>query len=387
MRKVGGFVGVDLFCGCGGVTRGFLDAGIKVKLGVDLEPAFKATYKKNNQAEYLSGDIRKLTGAEVLSRIGLTGLESLVISSCSPCQPFSLKNAKRTVSDKVDPRADLGFELVRIIGEMRGLGVSPAALFLENVPEFGKSPIWAQIRKDLFRLGFSVVQKVINCAEYGVPQSRRRFIAVALDGWSFVSFPAPTHGPGSLPFVTVRDAFQGLPSIDAGEECKKTPNHRARDLTEINLARIKSVPLDGGSRASFPPELVLDCHRDFDGHKDVYGRMKLDEPSPTITTRCVSITNGRYGHPVENRGISLREAARLQSFPDNFVFEGASLDFNARMIGNAVPVRVARIFGEHLMRQFDQTLPQKRSYCAPVSPKNPNAIPKNIVRGELANDE
>ena len=361
MKNVERYVGVDLFCGCGGVTRGFLDAGINMKLGVDYDSAFKTTYEDNNKCEYLSGDIRDLSGADILNRIDLADRESLVISSCSPCQPFSLKNAKRSSNGDIDFRADLGYELVRIIHEMRSKGVVPAALFLENVPEFAKSPIWRQIKKELFRMGFSVAHKIINCAEYGVPQNRRRFIALAVSSWNYLSLPSPTHGPGLLPFATVREAFAGLPPINAGDKCEVTPNHRARALTPINLDRIKSVPADGGSRSAFPANLVLDCHRDFDGHTDVYGRMKFDEPSMTITTRCISITNGRYGHPIEHRGISLREAARLQTFPNDFVFDGTNLDNGARMIGNAVPVRIAKIFGEHLISQIEASSGPKQA--------------------------
>lgn len=353
------FVGIDLFCGCGGVTRGFLDAGIKVALGIDWEPAFKKTYERNNRVDYLSGDIRTLTAREILSRISFGGDKSLIISSCSPCQPFSLKNSKRTDDGGVDYRADLGFELVRLIKEMRAIGVSPAALFLENVPEFAKSPTWEEIRRDLFKLGFSVAQKIINCAEYGVPQNRRRFIAVALGSWSYISLPPATHGPGLLPFATVRNAFTDLPKIVAGQECEITPNHRARELSEINLARIKSVPADGGSRTSFPAELVLDCHRGFYGHQDVYGRMRFDGPAPTITTRCISISNGRYGHPIEDRAISLREAARLQTFPDNFIFDSPSLETDARMVGNAVPVMIAKAIGSHLVSEVIKTFSRK----------------------------
>lgn len=359
MKRSGDFVGVDLFCGCGGVTRGFLDAGIKVSLGVDWEPVFKNTYESNNRVGYLSCDIRSLPAHEILSRINFKGCESLIISSCSPCQPFSLKNAKRTENASVDYRADLGFELIRLIKEMRVTGISPAGIFLENVPEFAKSPTWDEIRKDLYRLGFSIAQKVINCADYGVPQNRRRFIALALGGWSYVSLPPATHGPGLLPFATVRKSFAGLPKLDAGQQCDKTANHRARELSELNMSRIKSVPADGGSRDAFPKELVLDCHREFHGHSDVYGRMKFDEPSPTITTRCVSISNGRYGHPIENRAISLREAARLQTFPDDFVFDSNSLESAARMVGNAVPVMVAKIFGSYLMSQIAVSRPEK----------------------------
>lgn len=343
------FRGVDLFCGCGGVTSGFIDAGIAVGLGVDWEPAYKQTYESNNKIPYECGDIRKLKGSDILAKASISKGDKLIISSCSPCQPFSLKNSKRTNDGKEDYRADLGLEVLRIIEELRSEDLSPEGLFLENVPDFAKSPAWNEIRRGLFRLGYSVAHRVVNCTEYGVPQNRRRFIAIATRAWKFLDFPRPTHGPGLLPVATVRQVFGGLSSIDAGGECKETPNHRARALSAINLARIQSVPLDGGSRTAFPEGLILDCHRNFDGHKDVYGRMKFDEPSPTITTRCISITNGRYGHPVEDRAITIREAARLQTFPDNFIFKGSSLDINARMVGNAVPVKIAQVFGRHLI--------------------------------------
>ena len=343
-------VGIDLFCGCGGVTRGFIDAGIEGRLGVDWEDTFKSTYENNNKVPFLRADIRRLSGEEISIRGRLKAGDQLVVSSCSPCQPFSFKNSNRTTDGSEDYRADLGLEVLRILEELKILGVFPAAVFLENVPDFARSPAWDEIKRGLFKLGYSVACRVINCADYGVPQSRRRFIGLAIKSWRFVEFPAPTHGPGLSRPRTVRDAFRGLPPLEAGFECPVTPNHRARFLTAINLARIKSVPADGGSRTSFPDTLVLDCHREFDGHKDVYGRMRFDEPSPTVTTRCISITNGRYGHPVEHRAITIREAARLQTFPDNFVFEGSSLDLNARMVGNAVPVLIAQVFGAHILK-------------------------------------
>jgi DNA (cytosine-5)-methyltransferase 1 len=368
------FCGIDLFCGCGGVTQGFLRAGIDMRLGVDCEPVYKNTYESNNKAPYLSRDIRKVSAGDIVPYLKESAHKKLLISSCAPCQPFSLKNAKRSQDSSVDPRIDLGFELLRIASELESEGHACAGIFIENVPEFSKSPVWQGVREELMKRGFSVAHKVLNFASYGVPQSRRRFIAVAVRGWCFLSMPQPTHGEGLLPYRTVKDAFEGLSQIAAGEACNITPNHRARALSDLNFQRISSVPLNGGSRSSFPEELVLDCHKDFNGHKDVYGRMSMDAPSPTVTTRCISITNGRYGHPLEHRGISVREAARLQTFPDSFLFSGNSIEVDARMIGNAVPVAAAELFGRFLMERIEQLARLSQNNC-----NNESCQPDNIA--------
>jgi len=336
-------VGIDLFCGAGGVTCGFKKAGIDMRLGVDSDSAFKKTYEVNNKSNFLCADIRFLCAEKIIEEARLVPRGNLIVSSCAPCQPFSLQNNKN--KNEFDYRKDLGYELIRILKELKNRNIVPQVLFMENVPEFEKSPVWKEIDLELHRMRYSIVSKVINCAGYGIPQNRKRFIALARLGYDHFSFPGETHGPGKHPFLTVRDAFTGLKRLKAGMACKNVPNHQTRALSPLNLKRISSVPKDGGSRTSFPEELVLQCHKKFGGHKDVYGRMKSDEPSPTITTRCVSITNGRFGHPVEDRGISLREAARLQTFSDEFIFYGNNLEKNSKMIGNAVPVKCAEIFG------------------------------------------
>ena len=342
--------GIDLFCGAGGVTHGFRMAGVHMVLGVDSDPSLKSTYESNNKTPYLCADIQKLKAEEIIKLSKIKKSDKIVLSSCAPCQPFSLQNNK---SDKEhDIRKDLGFETVRIIAELENTGYSLASVFIENVPGFEQTDIWKDIENSLLRLGFSLRAAVVNFANYGIPQNRKRFICVAHKGYSFFRFPPETHGVGRLPLKTVRQAFEGLSKIGAGQECEKTPNHKTRALSPLNLARIAHVPKNGGSRTSFPEELVLECHKDFKGHKDVYGRMKNDMPSPTVTTRCISITNGRFGHPTQNRGISLREAARLQTFPDKFIFHGDNLQTNSKMIGNAVPVEIARIFGQNIKKHI-----------------------------------
>jgi len=334
---------IDLFCGAGGVSHGFKKAGMDVRLGIDNDPSFQETYRKNNNAEYLCGDIRWITADMIIEEAKIKRNQKLVISSCAPCQPFSLQNNK--IKKEFDLRKDLGFELIRLLQEFKKKTIVPNAIFMENVPEFEKSPIWHAIDLELHKLGYSIVSGVVNFAAYGIPQNRKRFLAIARLGYDHFTFPEETHGPGKRPYVTVSEAFAGLRRINAGDECATIPNHKTRALSAINLKRISIVPKNGGSRAAFPDELILDCHKSFNGHTDVYGRMSSDQPSPTITTRCISITNGRFGHPHEDRGISLREAARLQTFPDNFIFYGENLEKNCKMIGNAVPVRGAEIFG------------------------------------------
>jgi DNA (cytosine-5)-methyltransferase 1 len=342
--------GIDLFCGAGGVTHGFRQAGIPMALGVDFDSSLQTTFEKNNKTPFLCADLQKLSIDKIIKYSKIKKNEKIIISSCAPCQPFSLQNNK--VRREYDIRTDLGFETVRIISEFEEKGFSPVSVFIENVPEFEKTEIWRGIEKALLRLGFSLRAAVVNFSQYGIPQNRRRFLCVAHKGYRFFKFPPITHGVGRVPLKTVGDAFEGLPKIGAGEECAETPNHKTRALSPLNLKRISHVPKNGGSRTSFPDELVLECHKKFKGHKDVYGRMKSDEPSPTVTTRCISITNGRFGHPTENRGISLREAARLQTFPDEFIFHGENLQTNSKMIGNAVPVEIAKIFGQHIKQHI-----------------------------------
>lgn len=179
---------------------------------------------------------------------------------------------------------------------------------------------------------------------YGVPQTRRRLVLLASQG-AIPRLPAATHASR---MCTVRDAIGHYPAIEAGETSDQVANHVAARVMEWNLERLRHTPIDGGDRRSWPDELALDCHQKTSGYTDVYGRMAWERPAPTLTGRCNSISNGRFGHPEQNRAISLREAAAIQTFPDDYVFHGPNSHI-AKQIGNAVPVEFAAVLGRHIL--------------------------------------
>lgn len=230
----------------------------------------------------------------------------------------------------------------------------PDLIFLENVPGIqkvsSKSGPFGRFLKLLRVLGYNYKYSVVRCQDYGVPQQRERLILVA-SLFGPISLPPATHGAGVglEPLVTVRDAIGDLPPIAAGERHNTVSNHQACSLSELNLRRIRATP-EGGGRLNWPPELVLACHKGKAARKDytdVYGRMAWDRPASALTTRCISLSNGRFGHPSQDRAISIREAACLQTFDRSFIFEG-SANSMAMQIGNAVPVALARAVGAHL---------------------------------------
>lgn len=272
----------------------------------------------------------------------------MVFGACAPCQPFSKQQRERRRS--IDGRKDLLREFHRFVRAYR-----PEYVFIENVPglqtvDDSHGP-FAKFLKLLTKLGYWHCHKVVYACHYGVPQRRRRLILIA-SRLGPISFPKPTHGPGtkrkSLP--TVWSAIGHLPPLKAGQAHPKIPNHRCANLSDLNLKRIKATKI-GGTRIVWPAELVLDCHENHSGHTDVYGRMAKDVPSAALTTRCISLSNGRFGHPTQHRAISVREAACLQTFPMTFQFFG-SLSSMSRQVGNAVPVAMARLFGEAILHHY-----------------------------------
>lgn len=333
---------VDFFCGGGGMTKGLRNAGIQVLFGLDLNPACQTTYENNNHIPYLNRDISQTTGHQLLEEYpALADNDNLLLVGCAPCQPFS--SQRHAAHEHI--AVNLLDEFGRIVEELM-----PAHVLIENVPgiEQRGASVFTRFLNRLTRLGYNYEYRILNAKNFGVPQNRRRLILVA-SRLIVPVFPEATHGDGLLPYVTVRDAIHNYPVLAAGENNEEVANHRAAGLAPLNMQRIVATPHDGGGRMDWPPNLMLECHTNgHNGHTDVYGRMSWNSVSPTLTSKCFSISNGRFGHPEQNRAISLREAAALQSFDDTYVFEG-SIQEIGKQIGNAVPVLLAQRIGERLL--------------------------------------
>ena len=334
-------VAVDLFCGAGGLTKGLADAGIKVVKGIDSDGTARKTYETNNPgSRFVNADISGISAADLTDGVRRQGAD-LLLAGCAPCQPFS----KHGVRDPRDRRRVLVWHFARLVGEIK-----PEYVIMENVPQFEKA---GNAHRDGFlrmlrKHGYRYDEGVVNAAEYGVPQSRHRYVLLASKNGQ-IRIPAGDYGRRKR-FRTVRDAIGKYPRIGAGESSPRVANHDAYDLSSANRRRIRATPPDGGSRTDTSGRgMTLKCHRNATGHTDVYGRMKWDHPAPTLTCRCVSFSNGRFGHPVQDRAISVREAAALQTFPDGYVFRSTKTG-NAAHIGNAVPVLLARTLGRAIAR-------------------------------------
>ncbi len=336
----------DFFSGCGGTSEGLKQAGMDIVLALDTDIDALKTFEKNIKPEKtINKDIREVEVSEVKDFTDKYKNENFVLfSGCAPCQPFSTQNKKRFSSD--DKRLNLLSEFLRFVDECE-----PDFILCENVPGLQKidsdGPLPNFINA-LRRKGYYVPEpKIVHSQKYGVPQRRKRLVLIASKHGE-IAYPEETHGPKAInPYKTVRDAIGKLPGIAAGEEyCDKNtyPNHRSASLQEINLRRLECIK-EGQGRKDWPEELKLECHKKHNGHADVYGRLEWDSPSVTLTTKCTNISNGRFGHPVQNRALSVREAACLQTFPMDFIFYGSSLTSLAKQVGNAVPVKLAKTFG------------------------------------------
>jgi DNA (cytosine-5)-methyltransferase 1 len=343
---------IDFFCGAGGLTRGLLDAGLKVIAGFDADGRCKETYERNNPGtRFFQADICRLTAANVWTVAGTCRTGDLLLVGCAPCQPFSqYRNGKSggapLGTDHQNHQATLLGAFARLVEAIR-----PGQVLIENVPGLTRVRGFSTYRRFLqmlYSADYSVAEEVLDAKHFGVPQNRRRYVLIAIRGRA-ASLPKKRFGLGVGAYLTVRHAIAHYPPIRAGEAHPLIPNHRASAISPLNLSRLACTPHDGGDRRAWPGELVLDCHRNnHNGHTDVYGRMAWDKPAPTLTARCHSISNGRYGHPEQDRAISLREAASLQTFRDSYVFYGSN-EHIAAQIGNAVPVRFAEVLGRHIV--------------------------------------
>lgn len=334
---------IDMFCGAGGLTRGALNAGIKVIAGFDVDERVATSYRRNNRGvAFFQSDIRATKPSDILSVAGAISNDELILMGCAPCQSFStLIRDKHRRHD-----ATLLGRFGRLIEAVR-----PAVVIMENVPGIARVPGYSTYRRFLSMLDgadYRYDVGILNAKEYGVAQNRKRLVLIGSRIFTPL-IPKPTHGDGLREYETVRSTISDYPSLSAGEIHPDVPNHVSSSLSELSLRRIRATTHDGGGWKSWPRELMLDCHiRSPNGHSDVYGRLRWDTPGPTLTSRCTSISNGRYAHPEQDRGISLREAAALQSFPDDYVFYG-TYSHIAKQIGNAVPVKLAEAVCKQVM--------------------------------------
>ena len=379
------FLAVDFYCGAGGTTRGLIDAGGYVIAGVDKDAACRQTYLQNNPNETLDkesptfiqkdmfpvsseypdgeqneilGELRHLiTSYQTRAQASAGRKVPLLFAVCAPCQSFT-KFVQRSLTDRRatgrERDRNLLAQALTFISEFQ-----PDMVLSENVAGIGHGQygqVWQDFKNELRRMGYRVGNAKVNAHYFGVPQRRRRFIILAAKASAHervvLELPMPNgHEDNEL---TVRNAIGKLPPLQAGGKDAKDTNHQCRNLIEINRRRLLAVP-PGKSNFAFGNDLALACHRRLDtkgkrGFGDVYTRVHPDRPAPTITTRFHSVSNGRFGHYDENqaRGLSLREGALLQSFPQGYEFYADGMDTIARMIGNAVPPKLAKYMAEYL---------------------------------------
>ena len=384
------FLAVDFYCGAGGTTRGLIDAGGYVIAGIDKETRCQETYQSNNQNERLdkaepefiakdmfpwSEDYPDGEQAEIMERLrDLIALRQaqcggevpLLFAVCAPCQSFTKFAQPNMTAERIAGRErDRGLiaQAVKFIQEFK-----PDMVLSENVAGIGSgghAPVWKSFRDQLLQLEeYRVGSETVNASDFGVPQHRRRAIIMAVKtarpariGMAVDVLPDPL---GKV--RTVREAIGDLPRLYAGDchESDSVPNHRCQNLSDLNIRRLKAVN-PGEPNYNVDDDLKLPCHRRLDakskgkrGFGDVYTRVHPDLPAPTITTRFYSVSNGRFGHYEQDRGLSLREGALLQSFPLKYKFHADGMAATARMIGNAVPPRLAEELAKHLCQKWSE---------------------------------
>lgn len=335
---------VDLFCGIGGLSYGMKSKGFVVKAGYDLDGSCQYAYEENTGAVFKYRDIKTVSAKEVNADYSEHCIR--ILAGCAPCQPFSsyaFKNKKK------DPnKYDLLYEFGRLVRE-----VHPDIVTMENVTQilsFKEKPVLQDFINCLKECGYYVDVKKVFCPDYGIPQKRKRLVLLASKFGEIKLIP-PTHQKEQ--YVTVRDVIYNLPKLASGETDKNDPLHRAKALTAINIQRIQHTPY-GGSWKDWPENLVLQCHKTMRGKSfgSVYGRMIWDDPAPTMTTQCTGLGNGRFGHPEQDRAISIREAALLQTFPITYKFfpneHNVAITKASRYIGNAVPPKLGEVIAESI---------------------------------------
>lgn len=340
---------IDFFCGAGGMTYGFRQAGINVIAGIDIDNNCQKTYEKNNQGSvFIQSDISQLTPIQLQKQLKIKrNDDNLVFIGCSPCQYWSIINTDKTKARKSKSLLKNFQQFVDYF--------MPGYIAIENVPGILNKKNETVLSEFLaFLYGkYEVKSAIVNMNNYGVPQKRKRFSLIASRISKDISLLLPTcseEKPTVKQTIGIKNGFCKIP---AGYKDNSLFLHSTMKLSEKNIERLKKTPKDGGNRLAWKdiPELQLKAYIGKDNYfSDVYGRMSWNAPAPTITTKFFSLSNGRFGHPEENRSLSIREGAALQTFPNDYQFLAGTLQKNATLIGNAVPPEFAKRIGIALIQ-------------------------------------
>lgn len=338
---------IDLFCGIGGMTHGFILEGIKVVAGTDVDPSCRYAFELNNKAKFIEKRIEDIKGEELISLYPRNKIKILI--GCAPCQPFSKYTNKRPKDEKWG----LLYEFSRLVRE-----VGPEIVSMENVPGLATRPqhyVFDNFVENLESNNYKVSFFIVYCPDYGIPQTRSRLVLFA-SKFGKINIIEKTYLPSEYP--SVKGAIGHLSPIKDGEIDSNDPLHRTCRLSELNKKRIKaSIP--GGTWRDWNDDLKLSCHKKSTGkhYASVYGRMQWDELSPTITTQAYGYGNGRFGHPDQDRAISLRESSLLQAFPSDYKFIDPSRKSPTREIGrhigNAVPPKLGQIIARSIIKHLE----------------------------------
>lgn len=342
------FAVVDLFCGVGGLTQGFVKARFNVISGIDFDDSCKYAFERNNKTAFIQADLTKYSPDKIAKLYPDNSIK--ILAGCAPCQAFSTYQQGNRKNDK--------WKLLYSFGEIIE-DIQPDIVSMENVPNllrYKKGKVFKDFIKVLERNNYFVFNKIVDAKDYGVPQRRKRLILLA-SKFGEINLIKKTHYGKRI--MTVKQAIGHLPKIEAGESYVRDKLHRARHLSETNLQRIRATR-EGGNWREWNDKLILSCHKKESGksYGSVYGRMNWNDVSPTLTTQCTGYGNGRFGHPEQDRAISLREAAILQSFPKKYYFINPKKEFYPSIIekhiGNAVPPRLGYIIAKSIKQHLTQ---------------------------------
>lgn len=336
---------IDLFCGAGGLSYGMKQAGVDVVAGIDIDPACRHPFEANVGAKFYEKDLADLSPEFVASLFPPNAIR--VLAGCTPCQPFSSYASTGRVREGE-------WQLLSKFGAVVEKTL-PEVVTMENVPRLETHAVFDDFLRVLESKAYNIHYQVAKCASYGVPQTRRRLVLFA-SRLGHIELTPPTHPKSE--FITVGDSIRHLDEIGAGEASTSDPLHMSSVLSTKNLERIRNSR-PGGTWRDWSQDLVAECHARETGqtYPGVYGRMRWDDLAPTITTQFIGFGNGRFGHPAQDRAISLREGALLQTFPEDysFVSKGKTVHITqvARLIGNAVPVRLGEVIGRSIVTHLE----------------------------------